>query len=331
MVEVKKGQSMGLMPSFPLFALSHNFILTAICKWHGKVPVETFRVLGDDLVIADDMVHSTYVEFCRDYELPLSVHKCLESTHTGEFAGRVIHKGQDVTPIRWKMLGGEQLPALFYDYRAVLGDSVYRLISDKNAFLTLGSLPKSVGGLGICGFDTNHVPISILKARVGLAMTRLENLGLPALKGETLYLSQEPLGDLPEYLPGVNMSYLRGLSKLLEKDKVWTEWGQLPYLGPPGQVSRQLGVEIPLLPKIRPADPWNLVQRYIRRYYHASGADSRRREKLLERLTSVLYEYSERLQELKLKQSEESTSKESPRAQEVRRTFEEFVPGLFYE
>jgi hypothetical protein len=339
MIEVQKGQAMGLMPSFPLFALTHNLILTALCKWLGRVPIDTFRVLGDDLIIADGEVRDLYLEFARDYEIPLSAHKCLESSWTAEFAGQVIYKGTNVTPIRWNKLGGEQLPALFYSYRDVLGQSVYKLITDKDAFLILGGLPKSVGGLGISGFDSKYrVPRSLYKARLGIVLSRLENLGLPKMKGTHEKIKQEPLGEKPEYLPCVNSSYLRGLGKLLEKDRVLTRYGYLPYMGPPGQVSRQLGIDIPLLPKMRSVSHWegSFAQPFIRRYYHA-GADSRSRDRLQGRLKELINEYSYRRFEFQKRQAEEhkskeeNASKESPSSQEVERTYTEYIPTLFYE
>jgi hypothetical protein len=332
-IEVKKGQAMGLNPSFPLFGLTHNLLLVGLCRYIGCNPVDTFRVLGDDVVIADRRVRDLYLEFARDYNVPISDHKCLNGD-AAEFAGKIILKGVDITPIRWTMLGGTQLPALFHSYRSIIGDSVYRLISDREAFYVLGALPKVVGGLGIQGFDLVHpVTARHLKQRIGLVKTRTENLGLPPMKGEVIKLPQGDLSPQPEqgiwkFMP----DYLRMMGGLLDVGKEPNPWGELPYLGKPGRVSRQLGVDIPLMPSLRRSNkPTDLAQTYVRRYSNEYRDKRHRRRSELREILRLCYEEYLSKRESVFLTEEAKTPKKSQGAPEVEEFLDCYVPTLFYD
>jgi hypothetical protein len=59
-LQCSKGQPLGLYPSFPLFALTHGLLLRALEYEFGLK--DTFRVLGDDVVITSGSVASRYTE-----------------------------------------------------------------------------------------------------------------------------------------------------------------------------------------------------------------------------------------------------------------------------
>jgi hypothetical protein len=328
LIEVKKGQAMGLMPSFPLFGLTHNLVLIAICKWLGLIPTQTFRVLGDDVIINSEVVKNKYLEFCKDYDLPISTHKCLDSYSTAEFAGKVIHKGYDVTPIRWRNLGSEQLSSLFYPYRTVLKNAVYSLI-DKEAFLVLGGLPRRLGGLGITGFDqAQPVTTRHLRLRLGQVRSRLDNLGLPPMRGYKPYVDCV-LGDNPPTILTLLDTYLRALSSYASRPLVRTKYGFLPYLGNPGRVARQLSVDIPLMPSYRKSSVkwYERMEIYYGRYYHNKSDRSRKDHR--QHLRELYSEYVE--QEAKLLAEKTKTPIEIARDEEIKVLIRNFVPTLFYE
>jgi hypothetical protein len=329
LVSVEKGQAMGLNPSFPLFGLTHNLILIAICKNVGRIPVDTFRVLGDDVVIADDEVLKEYKNFLRDYEVPISESKSVSSRIVGEFAGRIIWKCQDITPIKWRKLGGSQLPALFHEYRSILGDAVYRLITDFEAYRVLGSLPKCVGGLNISGFDDHEIiSARILKLRSGLVLSRRENLGLPPLKGDSISLPQGNLSPQSEaMIVRFNPAYLREMSALLNKPRVQTAYGLLPYLGHPGKVARQLGVDIPLLPSLRRGfqAPHKLYLTYVRRFFHHKRRTSRK--ELQDVLRESIYDFKNEKEQLSFEKRETKETKERLKFEKF---CEHFIGSLLY-
>lgn len=97
-----KGQMMGLMPSFLLAALVHNLILLGICKVHG-FNADTFRVLGDDVIIVDSNLYQRYMKFQKDWSIPISALKTFISPTLCEFAGRIFYCGIDLTPMKVKI------------------------------------------------------------------------------------------------------------------------------------------------------------------------------------------------------------------------------------
>jgi hypothetical protein len=86
----QKGQPLGLHPSFAMFALTHGILLRNIEKKLGKV--DTFRVLGDDVVINDPKVAQQYREDLDYLGCEISVSKTLVSKMIGEFGGKIIDK-----------------------------------------------------------------------------------------------------------------------------------------------------------------------------------------------------------------------------------------------
>jgi hypothetical protein len=85
----KVGQPLGLVFSFPMFALTHNALLYGICRRLNVVPEDSFRILGDDVVVSDPLVHKEYLRILESARIPVSHHKCL-SGKTAEFAGAKI-------------------------------------------------------------------------------------------------------------------------------------------------------------------------------------------------------------------------------------------------
>jgi hypothetical protein len=322
LVKVAKGQAMGLNPSFPLFSLTHNLMLFAMCKWLGLDPLKSFRVLGDDVVLGDQRLRDLYQSFCEDFDIPISHHKCL-SGHACEFAGKIFLDGRDVTPIRWRELNKDSLSSLFYPYKKILKDKVFRLITDKTAFLTLGGLPVTFHGLGIQDFDSKYpVTRRHLRLREGILLSQYLNFGKANVSGSVTELPQyevdtglHPLG-YPSY-------YLRTLSRYLSVEKKRTpQWGLVPYLGSPLSFSRQVGIDIPLLPAFRPGKtkPWFLRLKSVTWLY----GSSRNRKESYERckiLTENLFELRDSFKE----SEKENAPSTTQRAEEALR---HYSPGL---
>ena len=65
----KRGQPMGLYPSFASFGLTHGLLLLTLSKgyYHGQ-----FFVVGDDVVILDDKLAKAYQEVLKLLECPFS-------------------------------------------------------------------------------------------------------------------------------------------------------------------------------------------------------------------------------------------------------------------
>jgi hypothetical protein len=330
LIKVLKGQAMGLMPSFPLFSLTHNLLLTGLCKWIGIVPFNSFRVLGDDLIIANERLKNLYMSWTKVYQIPVSHHKCL-SGHAAEFAGKIFFKGYDVTPIRWRRLGKESLSSLFHQYKSILGSKVYDLICDWSAFWTLSGLPRSVGGLGLSQ-DKYPITSRILKIRLGIVTSMIENFGQVKATGTEVKDKQYEYSGTNNPTPW----YLRALGSHVSVPLVCTQYGFLPYLGNPFRTSQQLKLEIPLLPKHRPkGNPsfGELSQLFLIKWRYLNGRKGQTSRK---EIKNQINRAIDDLCELKRGKTHIS-SKEAPTTKEVdgKETSENclghYVPTLFYE
>lgn len=80
-----KGQPLGLGPSFPLFSLTHGLVLFTLNegRWDQK-----FFVLGDDVIIFDDLLANKYKKWLSTVEVKISEAKTFSSSEVGQFAGK---------------------------------------------------------------------------------------------------------------------------------------------------------------------------------------------------------------------------------------------------
>jgi len=86
LIQYSVGQPMGLCPSFPLFHLTHFILLESLARDLGCTGT-CFAVLGDDVIITDNRLASSYAGIMGLLDVPISPTK----THKGEnlmsFAG----------------------------------------------------------------------------------------------------------------------------------------------------------------------------------------------------------------------------------------------------
>lgn len=81
------GQPMGLYGSFPLFHLTHIYLLEMLCEREGVDPAGTFLVLGDDVIISNGNVAKAYQQMMQQLGVEISTSKSVVSRSVGEFAG----------------------------------------------------------------------------------------------------------------------------------------------------------------------------------------------------------------------------------------------------
>jgi len=60
--------------------------------------LDTFKILGDDIVIRDDRLAVHYRETLQGLDVPISWKKTMQSKTTFEFAKRWFHNGTEVSP-----------------------------------------------------------------------------------------------------------------------------------------------------------------------------------------------------------------------------------------
>lgn len=95
-VEWNVGQPLGAGPSFALFSLTHHALVLSIAEKLGiKNPTDQYRILGDDIVFANDSLAQAYRKVLTTLEIPISLNKCI-SGKVAEFAGAIIREDLDV-------------------------------------------------------------------------------------------------------------------------------------------------------------------------------------------------------------------------------------------
>lgn len=110
LVYYTRGQPMGSYGSFPLLALVHHCIIQFCAlrvglvregEWFGH-----YRILGDDIVFLDanGSLCKSYMDFCAQLSIPISLGKSFQSSRMFNFASRTFFKGTEVSPAP---LGGE--------------------------------------------------------------------------------------------------------------------------------------------------------------------------------------------------------------------------------
>jgi hypothetical protein len=106
-VSYKVGQPMGLYGSFPLFHMTHSFLLRLAWKLaRGQGRVEDFaRVLGDDVIITHPILADKYHSLLLSVGVDVNPHKSIISYDVGQFAGFTCIKHKKVTqcyrPFKW--------------------------------------------------------------------------------------------------------------------------------------------------------------------------------------------------------------------------------------
>lgn len=151
------GQPLGLYPSFASFALCHGLMLFAL---NGFKHDSMFYVLGDDVIILNDSLHSKYMRFLINMGIPYAPSKTLSSNVITEFGGKLITSLRVIPQLKWRAISDES----FLDLAKNVGPLISRILRPRQriVFNALKSIPDFLGG---CGFNPEGKP---LKDRMAL-------------------------------------------------------------------------------------------------------------------------------------------------------------------
>jgi len=148
----KKGQPLGLYPSFASFALTHGILLFALnnYKHDGE-----FFVLGDDVVILSDVLHQKYMSLLTELQCPVSMDKCISSNVLCEFAGRVITTHSSLSSPKWRQPSDDS----FIDFVKNIGPKAIGLLRkrQRDVIHRICYVPDFMGGLG---FNPKGLPLA---------------------------------------------------------------------------------------------------------------------------------------------------------------------------
>lgn len=141
-----RGQPLGLGPSFFAFALSHHCLVMDLCRDLGLIEPYPYRILGDDIVIANNLLSSVYREKLEEIGCKISHEKSMTSDIMAEFAGKIITKSVIVPQFKWRDLDDSN----FVDFCRNVGPKSVSLLSRRQADIInlLGEVPSLIGGLG---------------------------------------------------------------------------------------------------------------------------------------------------------------------------------------
>jgi len=142
-VKWKRGQPLGLYPSFGAFALTHGILLLGLLN---RPYNNDFFVLGDDVVIVDDQLALDYHALMKELGCPISPSKTLQSTSLCEFAGKVITSTKVIPQLKWRDVSDDS----FLDIAKLLGPQSISLFKPRQikVIKELAIVPDFLGGLG---------------------------------------------------------------------------------------------------------------------------------------------------------------------------------------
>jgi hypothetical protein len=178
----KKGQPLGLYPSFGMFTVTHGFLLWYL---NGCIHNNQFFVVGDDVVILNDELFNKYIQVLSDWKVPWSPDKSLSSDCLCEFAGKVITSKQVIAQMKWREISDKN----FIDLCSLLGIRSRTLLRprQKVVFDQIASLIKPFG----LGFNPKGETLQdrITKTEVFLSERKLSSsvMELHGLISNNLY------------------------------------------------------------------------------------------------------------------------------------------------
>ena len=142
-IQFKKGQPLGLTPSFPAFALAHNVLLTNLCK---ELKIENqFCVLGDDVCIGNGPLNVMYRNALNELGCPVSQQKTLESYKVANFAGYTVLIDHAFPVGKWHTMSDRN----FIDVVRMMGPKSFSLLrpQQRKVVEMIKEVPDFFGGL----------------------------------------------------------------------------------------------------------------------------------------------------------------------------------------
>jgi hypothetical protein len=104
-IQWKRGQPLGLYPSFGMFTLTHGLLLLFLLG--DKQYDHQFFVVGDDVIILDESLFKSYTDIMSVMKCPWSPQKSLSSFLLAEFAGKVITETQVLPTYKWRKISND--------------------------------------------------------------------------------------------------------------------------------------------------------------------------------------------------------------------------------
>jgi len=126
-IQYSVGQPMGAYSSWPAFTLCHHLVVWYCAKLSKIDNFDQYIILGDDIVIKNDIVAKRYQQVMAKLGVELSLNKTHVSQNTYEFAKRWFQDGIEITglPMRGlvkNILNPFIVYTIFFDYFKIKGN-----------------------------------------------------------------------------------------------------------------------------------------------------------------------------------------------------------------
>lgn len=102
------GQPMGALSSWAMLALTHHMVVQLAATRAGVIGpnewYDNYELLGDDIILFDDLVADQYLLIMEEIGVPINTAKSvLANNPVTEFAKVTSYYGHNVSPVSWKM------------------------------------------------------------------------------------------------------------------------------------------------------------------------------------------------------------------------------------
>lgn len=192
-IQWKRGQPLGLYPSFAMFTLTHGLVLHYLAKGDAN----KFYVLGDDVIIFDTDLYHAYIKFLDICKCPWSREKSISSNLLCEFAGKLITSHCVIAQYKWRKMSNDN----FLDICKMLGPRSRELLNKKQrrVFDAVKHLLPPLGlnisypgsNLFKMMLDTEDVASRISKSGVRSLVDLISVIGKNSYQTQTPYLLDE--------------------------------------------------------------------------------------------------------------------------------------------
>jgi len=109
----KTGQPLGVYPSFNMYALAHHMLVRGLFRRLNRPPM--YRILGDDIVISDDIVAKAYIELMEMIGVEINRSKSYVSNTYSEGAGFRVSCDVSLAPGRFPEVTSDNYQSFILD------------------------------------------------------------------------------------------------------------------------------------------------------------------------------------------------------------------------
>jgi hypothetical protein len=114
LIQWKQGQPLGTKPSFAAFAYSHHSLVRGIARSLER-PWDCYYILGDDIVIFDELVAEEYRRTMLALGVQVPEEKSMVSNRVSEFGGQTILRSEAFYPGKWREINDDSLFTFIMD------------------------------------------------------------------------------------------------------------------------------------------------------------------------------------------------------------------------